>query len=131
MAILTRDAILAAEDREYVVVDVPEWGGSVRLRSITVRERDRYEASLLEQKGKDRKVNLDNARAKLIILCAVDEEGRRLFTDADLAALARKSAKPMDRLYDACRKLCGISDDDEAELVEDFGAAQSDASGTD
>jgi hypothetical protein len=104
MAILTRDAILAAEDREYTTVDVPEWGGSVRLRSITVRERDRYEASLLEQKGKDRKVNLDNARAKLIILCAV---------------------------YDACRKLCGISDDDEAELVEDFGAAQSDASGTD
>ena len=131
MAILSRDAILAAEDREFVTVDVSEWGGQVRLRSITVKERDAYEASLFEQRGRDRKMNLDNARAKLIILCAVDGEGSRLFTKEDLTALARKSAKPMDRLYDAARKLCGISDEDAEELVADFDPTQSDGSDID
>lgn len=69
-----------------------------------------------------------NARAKLIVLCAVDEGGRPLFTEDDVRALGRKAAKPLDRLFDACRRLAGLSEDDVDRLTEDFGSAQSDDS---
>lgn len=131
MALLTRDEILAVDDRSYEEVDCPEWGGTVRLRSITGAERDSYEQSLIVQRGKSREMNLRNARAKLIVLCAVDEAGRRLFSEADVAALSKKNAKPLDRLFDACRKIAGLSDDDVDRLTEDFDETQGDDSGTD
>jgi len=130
MALLSRDAILAADDREYEVVPCPEWGGEVRLRSLTGAERDAYEQSLVQTRGKSREMNLRNARAKLVALCAVDESGKRLFTDADVNALGKKNAKPLDRLFDAARRLSGLSGDDVDRLTEDFDDAQSDASTT-
>lgn len=131
MAFLTRDAIAEAEDVEYDIVPCPEWGGDVRLRSIRGTQRDAYEQSLVVEKSGSRQMNLRNARAKLIILCAVDEAGHLLFTADDLNMLGRKNAKPLDRLFDACRKLAGLSDDDVVKLTEDFGAAQSDGDTSD
>jgi hypothetical protein len=126
MAFLTRDQIVETDDTEYDVVACPEWGGDVRLKSIKGRQRDDYEASLIVERGGNRQMNLRNARAKLIILCAVDDAGRLLFTPDDLNVLGRKNAKPLDRLFDACRKLAGLSEDDVDKLTEDFGAARND-----
>jgi hypothetical protein len=131
MGYLGRDAILQAEDRTYDEVDCPEWGGAVRLRSITGGQRDAYEQSLVQQRGNNRQMNLRNARAKLIVLCAVDDGDRPLFTEADVNALSKKNARPLDRLFDACRVLAGLSEDDVDKLVEDFGATQGDDSTTD
>jgi len=127
---LSRDAILAAEDRTYEDVDCPEWGGTVRLRSITGAQRDAYEQGIVQQRGNSRALNLRNARAKLIVLCAVDDTGKPLFTEADVNALGRKNAKPLDRLFDACRRLAGLSDDDVERLTEDFDETQGDDSTT-
>jgi hypothetical protein len=126
MTFLTRDAILAADDRKFDTVPCPEWGGDVRLASIKGTQRDSYEQSLIEERGGDRKLKLVGARAKLIILCAVDEDGRPLFTSDDLRALGAKNAAPLDRLFDAAKRLVGMSDDDVKTLTEDFGAARSD-----
>jgi hypothetical protein len=124
---LSRVAILNAADMEYAEVEVPEWGGTVRLRSITAGERDAFEASCIQQRGDERRINMRNLRAKLIVLCAVDEDGNRLFGDDDLHALAKKNARPLDRLFDAAQKLCGLSKEDVTKLAEDFDSAQSDA----
>lgn len=131
MGFLTKDAILNADDRDYDEVECPEWGGTVRLRSISGRQRDEFEQSLLEQRGNERKINMRGARAKLIILCAVDESGQPLFTADDLRALGAKNAKPIDRLFDAAQKLVGLSDDDMEKLTENFGATPDDASTSD
>ncbi|MDG4768765.1 MULTISPECIES: hypothetical protein [Micromonosporaceae] len=131
MTFLSRDQILGASDRTFDEVPVPEWGGTVRIRSISGAERDSFEQSLLQQRGRDRKVNMRNARAKLIVLCAVDGTGRKMFTEDDIAALSRKNAKPLDRIYDACQRIAGLSDDDVDELTADFDSAQSDSSATD
>lgn len=120
MALLNREAILEADDVEYDEIDVPEWGGSVRLKSIRGNQRDAYEASIVTQNGTDSKINLRNARAKLIVMCAIDEDGRPLFTSEDISALGRKNAKPLDRLFDACQKLAGLSPDDVKKLTENF-----------
>ncbi|ROO51466.1 hypothetical protein EDC02_6344 [Micromonospora sp. Llam0] len=131
MTFLSRDQILGATDRTFDEVPVPEWGGTVRIRSISGAERDSFEQSLLQQRGRDRKVNMRNARAKLIVLCAVDDAGRKMFTEDDISALSRKNAKPLDRIYDACQRIAGLSDDDVDELTADFDSAQSDSSATD
>jgi hypothetical protein len=126
MGFLSKEQILEVDDTEYATVACPEWGGDVRLKSIKGRQRDEYEQSLIVERGGSRQMNLRNARAKLIVLCAVDEEGRALFGPDDLNALGRKNAKPLDRLFDECRKLAGLSEDDVEKLTEDFGAARSD-----
>ena len=43
MALLTKDQILAVADIEYRTVAVPEWGGEVRIRSMTGADRDAHE----------------------------------------------------------------------------------------
>lgn len=124
MAFLTRDQIIgedAVDDTNYDTVPCPEWGGDVRLKSISGTKRDNYEASLIDERGSSRKMNLRNARAKLIILTACDETGRPLFTSEDLRALGAKNAAPLDRLFDAARKLTGMSEDDVDKLTENFG----------
>lgn len=120
MTTLGRDAILSADDTEYDVVPCPEWGGDVRLKSISGAKRDSYEESVITTNGTDRKMNLRNARAKLIVLCAVDDDGRPLFTADDIAALGRKNAKPLDRLFDRSRKLIGMGEKDVESLTENF-----------
>lgn len=122
MAFLSKAQILESDDRKYDTVSCPEWGGEVRLRSISGTQRDAYEQSVISANGTDRKMNLRNARAKLIVLCAVDEAGSLLFTSDDLNALGRKNAAPIDRLFDASRKLAGMSENDVESLTEDFGA---------
>ena len=127
MSLLSKDAILKASDVLQEKVKVPEWAGSVMVRGLTGAQRDAYESSLMIGKGKSRDVNLKNARAKLVVLCVVDEDGRRLFTDADVAALGDKSAAALQRIFDAAQKLSGLSDQDIEELTGESNG-QSDGS---
>lgn len=123
---LTADEIFEVDDTKYDEVECPEWGGTVRLRSIRGTQRDAYEESVISGNGADRKMNLRNARAKLIVLCAVGEDGRPLFTAEDVRRLGAKNAAPIDRLFDACRKLAGMTEQDVERLSEDFGATRDD-----
>lgn len=114
---LTREQILQVEDLEREEVEVPEWGGSVIVRAMTAEERDAFEQSMIERKGKKVDVNLKNARARLVALTVVDEEGNRLFTDADIAALGRKSSAPITRISDVARRLSGLDEEEIEEMV--------------
>ncbi|MFE6305039.1 hypothetical protein [Nocardiopsis sp. NPDC057823] len=130
MALLTADQILAVNDEAYEEVHVPEWGGSVRVRGITGKERDSFEASLVDKKtGQTSK--LSNARARLVVMTVVDEEGRRLFSIEDVAALGKKSAAALERVFKVATRLAGMSDDDLAELIEDFSADRDEPSSSD
>lgn len=130
MSLLSRDQILGADDRTYEVVSCPEWGGEVRLRSLTGSESDEWENSLVRQVGKKQVANMRNARAKLIALCAVDEAGQPLFGPGDVIKLGSKNAAPMDRLFEACQRLSGISDEDVKEMEEGFDETQDEPSAT-
>lgn len=116
MSLLTRDAILKATDLPHEDVDVPEWGGTVRVRTLTGAERDQFEASIVELRGKKRKINTANIRAKLVALSVVDEQGNRLFSDADVALLGKKSAAALDRVFAVAQRLSGVTEDDVEEL---------------
>lgn len=106
MTELSREALLAkikaADDLPREAVTVPEWDVTVWVRSMTGTERDRWEADML-QLGEGRA--LENIRARLVLLTAVDANGVRLFGDDDAEWLGGKGAAALDRLFAAASKL--------------------------
>lgn len=95
---LTRDQILSVKDRPIEEIEVPEWGGSVGIRTISGAERDRWEATFTKDPGA-------NGRASLAALCIVGDDGERLFSAEDLAALGAKSGIALDRIFDECLRI--------------------------
>jgi len=128
---LDRDAILTSDDIVTEYVEVPEWGGGVHVRGLTGRERDAYESSLLDQKGRSTKANLQNARSKLVVMSTVDAKGTRLFTEGDILELSSKSAAALDRIWKKARSLSGMTDEDLEELTLGLDDAQSEPSTSD
>lgn len=132
LKVLTRDEILGSDDLATEVIPVPEWGGSVMIRALTGTERDAYEGEILSLRGTGKGVeyNLQNIRAKLSARTIIDEDGHRLFTDADITALGLKSAAALDRVFSRSQRLSGLTAEDIAELTEQMGNALSVGSGS-
>ena len=114
--LLSRDDILKVVDVKYEDVEVPEWAGSVRVRGLTGRERDEFEASTAMLRGKQVVPFLENIRAKLVAWCVVDADGNQLFTQHDVHALGEKSGAAIDRIYDVASRLSGMSEEDIKEM---------------
>lgn len=106
---LTKDQILEAADLKSEVVEVPEWGGAVRVRTMTGFDRDAFETSMVTiAPDGTRQADLTNVRAKLVALTLVDEANNRLFDVADIPRLALKSAAALERVFDVAQRLNGI-----------------------
>lgn len=114
---LTRDAILKANDLPKEKVEVPEWGGFVFVRSMNGLERDIFEQSIYDSNGKNKKANLNNIRARLCALTIVDDKGERLFSNDDIDELGKKNAKALDRVFTKARNLNGLNSNDIEELA--------------
>lgn len=108
--LLTREDILNADDLPYKEIEVPEWGGNVRIRTMTGAERAAFEKTVYDI-GDDNKLEMDrdNYRHKLISFCLVDEDNNRIFTDRDIEALAKKSAKAINRVFDIAQEMNGLT----------------------
>jgi hypothetical protein len=111
-AVLSRDQILVAEDSQQEYVEIPEWHGGVYVRSLTAEERDAYEGSLVEVRGKKVELRKENARAKLVALTVVDAAGARLFTEADVERLGKKNGAALDRIYKVAQRLSAMRQED-------------------
>ena len=107
--LLTKSQILAADDLKTTDVDVPEWGGTVRIKGMTGAERDAFEETLFTGEGTNRKTNLTNMRARLVAVTIIGEDGNRLFSDAEVGDLAKKSAAALSRCFEAAQRLNGMT----------------------
>jgi hypothetical protein len=99
---LSRDDILAHVDLGEEV-EVPEWGGKVRVRGLTVAEW-----SDLQKATKDTDPVL--AMADMVVRCTIDPAGVRMFADGDAPALAAKEAAVVVRLARIGQKRSGFED---------------------
>jgi hypothetical protein len=132
---LTRAEILAKKDIVTDIVDVPEWGGRLRVRGLTGTERDLYEESItattkevVKGRVKERRSMVaKGVRAKLCALCIVDEGGTRIFTDEDIDILGDKSAVALQRVFDAAARLSGMTEQE----IEAMGNASAETAGSD
>lgn len=104
---LSRDEILSAKDARLKEIEIPQWGGSVMIKTMTAGEKGKFEQKMLNK-------NLDYSKVlseyAAIIVC--DEEGNSLFTPKDIEALANKSSAAMQKIFDAGQELNNVTQDD-------------------
>jgi len=123
--LLSKEAILAADDRKTEDVDVPEWGGTVRIREMSGHDRDAYEASLRKQRGSEIIMDSANMRAKLVARSVVGDDGELMFTAHEVGALGNCSAVALNRIWLAALRLNGMSEDAAEEAAGNSDAAES------
>lgn len=111
---LTREQILAVDDRTRVEVQVPEWGDSVFVSVMTGTERESFEREWTNSEEK----LLPQYKTKMLLRCLVDENGKALFTNEDLAALGTKNAMAIERLFERCMVLNGFKKDSVEEAAK-------------
>ena len=91
---------------------MPEWGGDVIVASMTGEARDAWEQSLVRTDGGQTRTNMENIRARLVAATVIGDDGVRMFSDADIAALGRKSAAALERVCAVAQRLNGLTADD-------------------
>jgi hypothetical protein len=109
--LITRDQILGALDLKHKEVDVPEWGGTVRISEVNAAARMELQMMILDDQQKPRTIT-EMTRIMvigLLTICLVDEKGERLFTKEDIEALGKKNAVVIDRLFEVADQLNGVS----------------------
>lgn len=116
---LNKEQILSKKDLPLKEVEIPEWGGSVFVKTMNGQERDSFELSVIDEKHKG-KMNLENIRAKLCAVCLCDENGERLFSDKEVFALSKKSASALSKIFQVAQELNGLSPESVEQIKEDF-----------
>lgn len=111
---LSKDQILAADDMGLLEINVPEWGGTVFVRVMTVGERDSYENDWMVNKSS----GVENFRSKFLQRVLCDESGELLFKADEINLLAKKSARAITRVWDAAMKHNALTDSDVDELAK-------------
>lgn len=100
MALLTREEIFAIDDLRGEVMDVPEWGGEVRIRSLSFAAAH----GMFKEEVKD-----FDPRLRLIAACLVDDANAPIFSAEDLAALGGKDAEVIARIWKKCVEINGMT----------------------
>ena len=125
--LLTRDQILAArKNMKSEEVEIPEWGGSVRVRELSAAEMNERTGLMLQKRGdsvvmaadgKTPMMSMDGLLKDDLLLAAfsiVDEDGNRLFALNDLKMLGELSETSMKRVVTVAKRLSGITEAEEA-----------------
>ena len=107
--ILTRTALRRRE------VDIPEWGGAVLVRELSIREVE--ECRALAAKAIDTNRNqikdsvfLSRFRRRVIQIGWIDEEGQPILDADNESAIDDLSNEALDRIFDAITELSGMND---------------------
>ncbi|WP_087686809.1 hypothetical protein [Pandoraea sp. PE-S2R-1] len=126
MNILSKDQILAANDRKTVDVPVPEWGGVIRLAVMTGAERDSFHAS-----REGRGTGIGDFEAALLAATIVGADGNQVFSIDDIESLRGKNKDVLDHLAGEAATLNGIGQKAQENAEKNSDAAPSGASGSD
>jgi hypothetical protein len=131
MGFLTRDEILKADDLKTEDVNVPEWGGTVRIKTLTGNERDEYEFRMVGSNGQDRDENIRKIRSYLLCAVLVDEAGNLMFPAInDIERIGQKSSKALQRVFDRAAAMNGLNKEDVESLAKNSDSGQSGDSGS-
>jgi hypothetical protein len=107
------------------MLEVPEWGGMwVRVVGLNGKERDQFEASMATENGRPQDpeaMDLENIRAKLVVLSVKDAQGERLFQwPQDVELVGGRSAAALDRIFTVARRLSGLRQGEIEGMVKNF-----------
>lgn len=125
---LTKEQILAAQDCAPVAVETPEWGGTIYVRPMTAAERDRYTIVSARLAGRGREIDpseYTDLTLRLLALTICDEEGKLVFSEADIKLLAAKSGEVVDRVFRVAQSVNGIGGKAVAAIAKNSGPSPS------
>ena len=105
MGLIDKLAIAAAEDLKSIEVEVPEWGGFVRLKEMSGSRVQQFWESCRDDKGQ---IIRTVVQPNLLKCSLVDAQDLPLFNDDDISVLMGKNAAVLMRLFDAAQKLNGM-----------------------
>lgn len=111
---LTREQILAADVRRTKTLPVPEWGGDVFIREMSLADKAGAYAVLAEAKG-EVKTSADRLldwNAQMIIRGIVDGDGKPLFVQTDADAIGKWPDGLVGRLVSEIEKFNAVTPDD-------------------
>lgn len=97
-------AIFASDDAGLTAVATPEWpaaDGKLFVRRLTAREK----LELAERRKAANAPDGDGFVAFTVACCTVDQQGQRVFTDADWERLRERASSPVERLFVAADQL--------------------------
>lgn len=106
----------AVQDRKFEDVSIPEWGGTVKIQSLTSEEHMQSMLVAGEDKTK--------MHATVVSLGLVSPK----LTDGDSEWLKQKGAGPLQRLFNRIYVLSGLLKDDDAKELEKSGNSKSSSS---
>ena len=115
---LSKSQILEADDIKKQEVYVPEWNGTVLVWGLTGRDREELEVLVSEARNKTAEDAVINLRAHICSFAIRDEEGKHIFTPADVRALGEKSVTALIRVADIAGKLSKITPEDVEQLAK-------------
>jgi hypothetical protein len=110
--ILSVEDILTAPDIQEQTVEVPEWGGAVRISSFTKQRQMQLRSQAMT--GDE----LDSERMELLMFIEGVIEPK--FSVEHIELLKGKSASAMDRVLQAILALGGLTPEAQAEMEKDF-----------
>ena len=128
---LTRDQIVSEHPLRVQDVDVPEWEGSVRIRELGALEAEQFWAGIVKDRGPKGDGTPPNFRARLLVECIVDDDGKRMLQAGDEDVLANKSSAVLQRLFDVACELSGITEAEIEEIAGNSEGEPADSSPTD
>lgn len=107
---LTKPTSLPEQD-----VPVPELGGNVRVRGMSVKARTEFENSFRSKGGKPIRARQLEVRQRLIVATVIQPTG---LTVAHVEALGQQNAGAIERIVNVAQELCGMTNDDVEEIAK-------------
>lgn len=117
---LSKEDIFQVEDISVETMEVPEWGGTIRLKPMTGAEKEGFEAEFQKRQQGENKINTRGFRGWLISRSVVNEDGELLFSKGDIAELSKKSAKVLEDVFEKCLEVNGIGQDAVEEIEKNL-----------
>jgi len=114
--ILTADEIWAAKDIEERVVEVPQWGGSVRIRTLSQKQSSELRRRAQRINPATKQSELDNEALEQLLFIEGVIEPR--FTMADYGRIADKSMVAVTTVLRAIMDASGFSSESVSEATK-------------
>lgn len=121
-----RDRIIATNDTQSELVNVPEWGVDIEIRGMSGAARAQMTQAAADNEGG---VNYVRMMPNIVIGCVFDPEtGERVFNDDDHEIVMEKSGSALDNIVKVAMRLSGFGDKAVDEAGKDSSSTQSEGS---
>lgn len=120
MASVTRETFLRPLERRTESVPVPEFGegAEILVCGMNARERSEFDKQFQTKNGKPSEARQKEIRERLVAACCRNDDGTRMFTDDDVAAIGYQDATVVERIVEVAMRLCGMKADDVEALAK-------------